>query len=377
MNEDPAAIVIDNGSGMSRAGFAGRSSDGLCVKNARMQGIPTSGAMAPVKFGSHFLTVCSDMAQARRSTLALRYPVKHGLITDWDDMEKIWHHTFFDELSVNPEEHPIFLTDAPLNPKANREKTASIIFETFNAPHFFAAMQAPLALYSGRTTGVVVDVGDTVSYAVPVYEGFPVQHAIQKLELGGCDVAAQLTQTFVQRGHSSWVQTPAGQELVRDIKHRLGFVALDLERQLVTPLPPAERYELPDGRALEIGSERFRAPEVLFQPSILGLDTAAIQTATFNSIMKCDPELHSALYRGIVLCGGSSMFPGFADRMEKEITALAPNSLRVRVFAPPERKFSAWIGGSILACLDTFQERWISRAEYAEIGPRIVNQKCF
>merc|ERR1711939_569957 len=136
-------------------------------------------------------------------------------------------------------------------------------------------------------------------------------------------------------------------------------------------------YTLPDGRTIKVGNQRFRCPEVLFQPSLIGKEASGIHETTFNSIMKCDVDVRKDLYQNIVLSGGTTMFTGLQDRVQKEIAALAPSSMKVKVIAPPERKYSVWIGGSILASLTTFQQMWISKAEYDEAGPSIVHRKCF
>lgn len=359
---------------MTKAGFAGDDAP-RCVFPAMVGRPKHATAMMGSEAKDCFI---GDEAQAKRGILKLSYPVEHGQIKDWDDVTKIWNHCFQNELRVNPSDHNVMLTEAPKNGKANREKMCRIFFEEFGCKGFYVQIQAVLALYSsGRTTGLVVDAGDGVTHSVPVYEGYSLPHAINRLDLAGRDLTTWMGECLKDEGTA--LVTSAELEIVRNIKEELAFIAIDYAEAVGKAEKSAEfikEYELPDGRRINVNIARFKCGELLFQPSLNGKEYAGIHLQAYDSIQKCDIDIRSELYQNVILSGGTTMFKGLPERLEKELQALLPAGKKAKVNAAEDRKYAVFVGGSILAALPTFESMWITAAEFGEHGPGIANRKC-
>ncbi len=367
-------IIIDSGSAMTKAGFSGddapRAVFPTVVGTPRHRGVMVGMGGKDCYVG--------DEAMAKRGILTLKYPIEHGIVINWDDMEEIWKHVFDNELGAASEECKVMVTECPYNTKTNREKACQIMFETFNVPAFYIGIDAVLSLYaSGRTTGIVISSGASVTHTVPIYEGVPVPHAIGRLDLAGNDITERLQTLLNEKGYS--FTTTAEKEIVRDMKEQLGYVSVNHDLELAdaeTSSDLEKEYELPDGQVITLGSERFQCAELLFKPSLVHNESLGVSHLTYNSIMKCNVGMRRDLYKNIVLAGGSSMLPGIDERLTLDLQKMAPGDMTIKTIAPPERQYSAWIGGSILSSLATFEDMWVAKAEYDEQGPSIVHSKC-
>ncbi|CAJ0952446.1 unnamed protein product [Ranitomeya imitator] len=388
-------VVIDNGSGVIKAGFAGDQIPKYCFpnyvgrpKHIRVMAEPWKETClldqrqrdCPIENNLFELSVGSDAtspdSHEHRGLLSIRYPMEHGIVKDWNDMERIWQYVYSkDQLQTFSEEHPVLLTEAPLNPRKNRERAAEVFFETFNVPALFISMQAVLSLYAtGRTTGVVLDSGDGVTHAVPIYEGFAMPHSIMRIDIAGRDVSRFLRLYLRKEGYD--FHTSAEFEIVKTIKERACYLSINPQKDETLETEKAQYY-LPDGSTIEIGPARFRAPELLFRPDLIGEECEGIHEVLVFAIQKSDMDLRRTLFSNIVLSGGSTLFKGFGDRLLSEVKKLAPKDVKIRISAPQERLYSTWIGGSILASLDTFKKMWVSKKEYEEDGPRAIHRKTF
>ncbi|XP_053561879.1 actin, clone 302-like [Bombina bombina] len=370
---DLPAVIFDNGSGSCKAGLAGDNSPrsvitaivGHCNINSSMVG------------ADHTPYYVGEEAQVKRGILNLNYPIEHGIVTSWDDMEKIWRYMYDCELHLKSSERPVLLTEPALNPLKNREMMAEIMFETFNVPAMYVAVQATLALYAdGRTTGIVLDIGDGVTHVVPIYDGYCLPHAVSRVNVAGRDITEHFMRLLLECGHS--FVTTAEREIVKDMKEKLCYVALDPNLEMKRKCEEImKEYELPDGKIITVGNQRFRATEIMFTPANIGLETPGVHKMIFNSIMKCGIDIRKALYLNIVLSGGSTLFQGFDERLLKEMQLQLPIDLPVGIRAPPERTYSVWIGASILTCIKSFRKMWITAPDFKEYGPSVVHKKCF
>ncbi len=371
---DKPPIIIENGSSYIKAGFSGEENPRCVVPN--LVGRPK----VPQNMGGSGAKdyYIGTEAQEMRSQLILKSPVECGIVADWDDWEKVMAHIFTDELRVVPEEHNIMLTEPPLNPKANREKMTQIMFDTFNVSGLYIAISAVLALYSaGKFTGLVLEIGGGSTSVVPIWDGYALPHSILRTNLAGRDLDDYLAKLLSSKGIN--LTAGDGLEILRDVKEKSCFVALDFEDELACAKRGGVPYEMPDGRVITLGDERFSCPEALFRPSLVGRGFSGIHDQVFQSIQKSEVDVRKDLYQNIVLAGGSTLFPGLPERLTKEVQKLAPRNIssKVKVIAIPERKDCVWIGGSILSSISTFSCMWITKEEYQEAGPAIVHRKCF
>ena len=391
-------IIIDNGTGYCKVGLS-------CDEIPKVV-FPSCVGYPKYSQGM----ICSDEkkdffighdAIRKRGVLKLNYPIEHGVVNNWDEMEKIWGHAFTNELRVAPEEHNIILTEAPMNPKENREKMAQIMFETFNVPGLYIFIQAVLSLISsGKVTGIVLDSGDGVTHAVPIFENYSLSHAILRLDIAGRDLTEYMMKLLYETGNR--FNTTAEKEIVKNIKEKSCYVALNFEEEM--EIVDSYNYELPDGSHVIIKDQRIRCPEALFKPSLLGKEGGGIAEMCHLSIEKCDIDLKKELYYNILLSGGNSMLKGLSKRLNKEITEILRSQERfidTRVLPKDENdknieienenenqgqksikieydiKYAVWQGGAVASKLPNFESNWITRTEYEEAGATIVHRKCF
>jgi len=398
MGAEERAIILDVGSGFTKAGFADEPTPSHVFLSVIGRPKYPPALIGP-RYKDYYV---GEEALKLRGIMRISYPLEHGIVRDWDGFKKLLEFAFTECLRVDPAKHPVLMTEPPLNPRDCREKIAEILFEDFRVPKLYVGMQALLAAYFAvpdRMTGLIVDLGDGVCHAVPIYEGYTIRHAIQRTNIGGRDITNYLARLIMHhRGVA--LTTTAEKEIVRDIKEKLCYVSINPEAELaaiygeservreyvagappggeaVAPKPEPAEYTLPDGSTVTLLEERFLAPEVLFAPGLIGRDEPSLPEMVFDAIMACDIDVRKVMVENIVLTGGSSLFPGLKERLEKELNTMlqeAGMKLTVNIMTPENRQYAVWIGASKLAALPEFQKSWITREEYEREGPRIIHR---
>jgi len=381
----PQPIVCDNGTGFLKIGFAG---DNFPTKTfPTMVGRPVLRSEERMVDYQLKDIMVGQECDAARANLEITYPITEGKINDWDDMCKLWDHAFYDQLQVDPTVSKLMLTEAPMNPRENREKMVQTMFETYNFGHVHVDVQAVLVLYSqGLMTGVVVDSGDGVTHVVPVYDSYVLPDCVERLDLAGRHLTQRLVELMVFSGYS--FNRSSDFETLRTIKDKYCYVAYDPDKEeklCTNTTSQIEKCTLPDGTEIKLNEERWLCPEALFDPSKMGKEAPGIAEVTFNSINKAPIDTREAFYGNIVLSGGTTMFPGLPTRMLKEVTQLyttkickgGPMKMKINIEDPPRRKHMVFQGGAVLAGITADQDDWwISKQEFEEEGFNVLHKKC-
>lgn len=308
------------------------------------------------------------------------YAMTRGCVRDWERVEGLLH-SVYSHLHVEPASHHNLLFTRHVHaPATDAERFVQVGIESMGASGVYLGVQPVLTLYAnGGTDGVVLDCGEGVTQVVPIYQGYGVDHAIRRQDLAGRDVSAVLQTLLANRApHAVHVDV----ETAREMKERLCFVSppgqctsptSDQETE-VGKAKVSRSYTLPNGDSIEVGEERFRAPEVLFQPSLIGSERLGLPALVHKSLSACPIDVRSSLYERIIMAGGTTRMPGICRRLLKDVSALSPKC-RVKVVAGAGRQHSAWRGGSVLASLPSFPQMCVSRQEYQEHGNVIVRKK--
>ena len=322
-------------------------------------------------------------AQTNRPMLSIKYPMDFDIVTDWDAMEILWHNTFHHILNIDPADHSVITTEVTRNPKCNRQKISEIMFEKFNVPSMFVANQEALAIRATKqTTGLVVQLGDVISRVVPIYEGHAVQHC--DLEFGIADW--NINESLVRALKSECgviVDTSVDEDVINNMKQILCYVAKDFNNEMTSYSSPNivadDIYTMPDGKQVDIKTNKFKIAEGLFQPNILHKECAGLHETIMQSIARCNPDIQNDMLQNILLFGRPAKIPGLSNRLESELIKIKidKKNKNPSVTCNSISSHPVWMGGSKIGASPNYQEQCISRNEYDEYGPIMVSMKCF
>ena len=377
------AVVIDNGTGYTKMGFAGNREPSHIIPTTicgQKIDLTKPSNLDDMEF------YIGDEAFAHSKTFGINYPVRKGQVDNWTQMEQLWQHCIFKYLNADPEDHFFLLTEPPLNPPENREFTAEVMFETFNVPGLYIAVQAVLALCASWTskkvtertlTGTVIDSGDGVTHVIPVADGYVIGSSIKSMDLAGRTVSQFIQQLMREREEK--VPSAQSLEVAKQIKERYSYVCPDLAKEFAKyDAEPSKWFKEYQGIndvtrepfICDVGYERFLGPEVFFNPEIFSSDfLTPLPEAVDQSIQSCPIDCRRGLYKNVVLSGGSTMYKDFARRVQRDLKrkvdarqkrsvelsgGVAQSSVEVNVVSHDRQRFAVWFGGSLLATTPEF-----------------------
>jgi len=403
-------VVIDNGTGYTKMGYSGNVEPQYIIPTvlatkADEGGVGKRDGVDDLDFH------VGDAALNNSTTHQVNYPIRHGLIDNWDNMERMWERCMFEYLRCEPEDHYVLLTEPPLNPPENREYTAEIMFETFNVPGLYIAVQAVLALAASWSskqvterslTGTVIDSGDGVTHVIPVAEGYVIGSCIKHIPLAGRSMTQFIQQ--LMRDRKEPIPAEDSLEVAKRVKEMYCYVCPDLAKEFLKFDKQPEKFfktyegiKRSTGQAwrCDVGYERFLGPEMFFNPEIFSSDfITPLPDVVDEAIVKCPIDVRRGLYKNIVLSGGSTMFKDFGRRLQRDIKKHVdtrmdaniarlgqmgigsggplPPAIDVNVVSHHMQRFAVWFGGSMLASTEEFYKVCMTKKQYDEEGPRIA-----
>lgn len=403
------AVVIDNGTGYTKMGFAGNSEPQYIIPSA----IATRGGKntkAATGIGDLDFWCGDEAFEHEAGGYQVTWPVKHGQVENWTHMEWFWEHCIFRYLRAEPEDHYFLVTEPPLNLPENREYTAEIMFETFNVPGLYIAVQAVLALAASWTskdvtkrtlTGTVIDSGDGVTHVIPVAEGYVIGSSIKHIPLAGRDITAFIQQLHLEREGNA-IPPKLRKRVAKKVKERFAYVCPDLVKEYTKYDRDPGKYikqhtftEPVSGKdhTIDVGYERFLAPEMFFNPEIFSSEfLTPLPKVVDDTIQTCPIDCRRGLYSNIVLSGGSTMFKDFGRRLNRDIKRtvdrrldisaklsggnIKPTPVAVKVISHHMQRYAVWFGGSMLSSTPEFYKVCHKKSEYDEKGPGICRHNA-
>jgi actin-related protein len=379
LQDEIQTVVIDNGSHTIKSGIIG---------DERPRSFLSTTAGHP--YGDKVQTFVGQDVQAQRDMLDIVYPIEKGIVSHWDEMEKLWYHIVHQELSIKPEEHPIFLTESLFAPTEQRVKMLQIMCETFQFPGVYLHTTPALALIAvGKRSGCVIDSGFGTTQIAPVNAGVVIRDHVRQLDIAGKELTFFGMHLLQQEGITFPSSYQAGVAHTESVKEHVCYLAMDYDVETTkctqSPSEIAQSYTLPDNTVVTVTNARYRIPELFFRPSLAGHSPGNVLPTLIHqaiaSVAGADKKTQAVMYNNLLCIGGSTLFPQFADRLKQDLslayTHPPSNVSSIKVNAPANRGWLAWTGGVMMTSMSSFVERWMTIPEYDEEGAeRLLARKC-